>query len=106
MIADELDAHERKPGWSVPSAKVEEAVRAVVKSHSALCTLIQDFDVARRTFHTYEATLIWLAGHGMVPDDLVSVVPSRHSTRFCEPNSAWVQAIENLKRDADAELPQ
>ena len=85
--------------------KVDEAVRTVVRAHPALRTLVLDYDSARRAFHSYEATLIWLAGRGCIPNDLSDAAPSKNATRYAEPDSAWLEAIEALKRDADAPLP-
>ncbi len=69
VIEQELAAHEGAPGRSIPGIKVEDAVRAVVRAHPAVRRLVEDFDTARRAFHVYEATLMWLATRGCVPDD-------------------------------------
>jgi hypothetical protein len=104
-IADGLSAHERQPGHSIPATKVTAAVRAVVQACPSVRRLAQDFAVAQRAFREYEATLIWLAGLGCIPDDLQDNAPKAHHTRWAEPADEWVRAIEALKRDADAELP-
>jgi hypothetical protein len=85
--------------------RVGEAMRAVVKSHPTVRRLVEDFELARRTFQQYEATLIHLANQRCIPDDLVSVAPSVNATRFAEPDPAWVRALASLSLDADAELP-
>ena len=104
-IAEELDSRERTPGWSIPGSKVEEAMRAVVRTHPVVRRLVEDFDTARRTFQQYEATLIWLAARDMIPEDLIGVAPSRNATRFAEPGEEWTSAVEALRRDCDALLP-
>jgi hypothetical protein len=105
-IADELDAHQRPPGSSVPASRVTEAVRAVVKTHPTVRRLVQDFDTARRTFREYEATLIFLVNQRCVPEDLITAAPSASSVRYADPDPSWVAAIEALKQDPDTELPE
>jgi hypothetical protein len=105
VIEEELSA-ERAPGRSIPNIKVEEAVRAVVKAHPTVRRLVEDWQNAERTFRVYEATLIWLAGQQCVPGDLVSVAPSRNAIRYADPDPAWVDAIDAMRRDADSALPE
>jgi hypothetical protein len=94
------------PGRSLPGMRVDEAVREVVRSHPTLRRLVQDFRLAERTFRTTEATLIWLAGQKCIPADLTEAGPKAHHTRYAEPDPAWLAAVESLKRDADAALPE
>jgi len=105
-IAAELDAHERQPGSSVPAMQVTAAVRAVVQACPSVRRLVEDYHIAERTFHTHQATLVHLAGRGMIPDDLIHAAPSASATRFAEPADEWVQAIAALAQDADAPLPE
>ena len=105
MIADELAAHQRAPGWSIPNRAVEDAMRAIVKNHLAVRRLCEDFDTARRVFQQHEATLIFLAGQHCIPSDLIDVAPKAHATRFADADPQWVQALEALKQDADFQLP-
>jgi hypothetical protein len=93
------------PGRSLPAIEVDKRVRAVVRAHTNVRRMVEDFDTARRTFQQYEATLIFLAGLNCIPDDLVASAPKAHATRFAEPDPAWRSAVEALKRDPDAELP-
>ena len=105
MIADELAARQRAPGWSIPNRAVEDAMRAVVKNHLAVRRLCEDFDTARRVFQQHEATLIFLAGQHCIPSDLIDVAPKAHATRYADADPQWVQALEGLKHDADFQLP-
>jgi hypothetical protein len=41
----------------------------------------------------------------MIPEDLRDAAPSASATRWAEPNPEWVAAIELLKKDANAKLP-
>jgi len=105
-IAAELDAHTGPaPGRSIPGMRVDEAVRAVVRTHPTIRRLVEDWQTAERAFRMYEATLIHLGARGMLPDDLVSIAPSKNSTRYAEPDPLWISAIEALKHSADAGLP-
>jgi hypothetical protein len=94
------------PGHSVPNMRVEEAVRAVVRAHPAVRRLAEDYHIAERAFHTYSATLIWLAARGMIPADLTHAAPSANATRYAEPDDAWTAALENLRIDPQAALPE
>ena len=105
MIEQELAAHERRPGHSIPNMRVEAAARVVVRAHPTVRRLVQGFDTARRTFQQYEATLIYLAGQRCIPDDLVDVAPRAHATRYADADPSWVKALEALKRDPHAVLP-
>jgi hypothetical protein len=105
-IADGLAAHERQPGSSVPAMNVTAAVRAVVKAAPVTRRLVEDYHIAEPTFHTHHATLVHLAGRGMIPDDLAHAAPSASATRFAEPADEWVQANAALAQDADAPLPE
>lgn len=104
-IAEELGAHKDTPGHSIPNIKVDQAVCDVVKTHPTVRRLVEDYCTARSAFQQYEATLIWLAVLGMIPDDLKDAAPSRNATRYADPDPAWLAAVEALKRDPDAALP-
>jgi len=107
IIEQELNARTSPaPGRSIPNMRVDEAVRAVVKTHPTVRRLVTDWQTAERSFRMYEATLIWLAGHAMIPPDLERAAPSKNATRYSEPDESWLAAIEALKKDADAELPE
>lgn len=105
-IADGLSSHGQAPGRSVPATKVTKAVQAVVQAHPTVRRLVQDFDTAKRTFQTYHSTLRWLAARDCIPADLIEAAPKANETFFAEPADEWVQALEALKLDADAELPE
>ena len=104
-IVDQLNAPQ-EPGHSVPHLQINEAVRAVVRADPVVRRLVQDFDLAKRTFQTAEATLVFLAGQKCIPDDLVAVAPRKDATRYADPDPTWIKAIEALKRDPDATLPE
>jgi hypothetical protein len=105
-IADELAAHQRSPGYSVPNTRVGEAARAVIKSDPAVRRLAQDFALARRTFETHQSTLRWLASLNCIPEDLRNECPKTHDTFFVPPSDAWKAAAEALTHDPDAALPE
>ena len=107
LIAQELgERSSPAPGQSVPNIRVAESVRAVVKAAPIVRRLVADFDTARRTFQTYHSTLRWLAAHNCIPADLLAEAPKAHETFYAEPAVEWVQALEALKLDADATLPE
>jgi hypothetical protein len=106
LVEQELGARSGPaPGRSLPSTKVDQAVRAVVKAAPITRRLVEDFRTAERTFQQYHSTLRWLAAHGMIPDDLKDRAPKAHETYHCAPDPAWEAALGKLARDADAELP-
>ena len=94
------------PGHTLPSIKVEAALRDVVRSHPTVRRMVKDFETARRTFQQYEATLIHLAGQACIPDDLTEAAPKANHTRYASPDPVWLAAMEQLKRDPDAPLPE
>ena len=107
LIAQELgERSSPAPGRSVPNRRVEESVRAVVKSAPIVRRLVTDFRVAEKTFQQYHSTLRWLAAHNCIPADLLAEAPKAHETFYAEPADEWVQALEALKLDADATLPE
>jgi multidrug efflux pump subunit AcrA (membrane-fusion protein) len=112
--AAELGAIERElsartgpmPGRSIPGTKVDAAVRDVVRACPTVRRLAQDFDTVRRAFAQYHSTLRWLAANDCIPDDLKAAAPKPHETYHADPDPAWIAALEALKRDANAELPE
>lgn len=104
-IEVELAANERQPGYSIPSGKVEAAVREVVKAAPVTRRLVEDYRTARAAFLQYEATLMHLALGKIIPDDLRDIAPRGDGVRYAEPDPEWLAALAELKRDADAPLP-
>jgi hypothetical protein len=105
-IEQELADRKQPVGHSIPGTRVAEAVREVVKNSSIVRRLCQDFETARDCFEQYHATLVHLAGRGMIPDDLRESAPKGHETYYRAPDPAWIKVLDALTRDADAELPQ
>ena len=106
MVEQELSARSGPaPGRSIPSTRVDAAIRAVVKAHPTVRRLITDFDTARRAFQQYHSTLRWLAAHDCIPDDLKNSAPKAHDTYHAEPDPTWKAALAALGQNPDAELP-
>ncbi len=104
-VSDGLSARKDEAGSHVPALRVAEAVRAVVKSAPVVRRLVNDYRAAERAFQTYHATLVYLAGRRMIPDDLARAAPSRDATCYGRPDPAFVAAIDSLGSNADAQLP-
>jgi hypothetical protein len=93
VIEHELDARAGPaPGHSLPSKRVEAAVRDVVKGSPVVRRLVEDFR--------------WLASLECIPDDLKEAAPKAHDTYYAPPDVAWAEAIRALQNDADASLPE
>jgi hypothetical protein len=106
IAALEQRLHEAKSRLGYAEMSVERCLTEALQVSPEVEAAVAAFRDAVREFATREATMRYLFKSGAIPSSL------RFAAQLCEndrqgnsPDAAWVEAIAQLSRDADAQLP-